>query len=64
MTQPSSFRDLLNSPRPILSDGAMGTMLNQKGVSFDVCFDQLNLTQPALVAEIHRAYIEAGSQII
>ena len=64
MTQPSSFRDLLNLSRPILSDGAMGTMLNQKGVSFDACFDQLNLTQPALVAEVHRAYIEAGSQII
>jgi homocysteine S-methyltransferase len=42
----------------------MGTMLNQKGVAFEVCFDQLNLTQPALVAEIHREYIEAGSQII
>ena len=33
-------------------------------VSFDQCFDELNLTNPALVAEIHREYIEAGSQII
>ncbi len=64
MSTKNSFFELLKSSRPILSDGAMGTMLNQKGVSFDVCFDQLNLTQPGLVAEIHHEYIEAGSQII
>jgi methionine synthase I (cobalamin-dependent)/5,10-methylenetetrahydrofolate reductase len=62
---PSKFLSLLeNSPLPILGDGAMGTMLNARGVAFDQCFDALNLTQPTLVAEIHRAYIEAGSQII
>lgn len=58
------FIELLNQPKPIVGDGAMGTMLHQRGVGFDVCFDQLNLTQPALVAEIHREYIEAGAQII
>ncbi len=42
----------------------MGTMLHARGISFDECFDALNLTKPALVAEIHREYIEAGSQII
>ncbi len=42
----------------------MGTVLHARGVKFDACFDALNLTQPALVAEIHREYIEAGSQII
>jgi methionine synthase I (cobalamin-dependent)/5,10-methylenetetrahydrofolate reductase len=65
MSMNKNFLEELNSsPRPILSDGAMGTMLNQKGISFDDCFDLLNLTQPALVAEIHHEYIEAGSQII
>lgn len=49
---------------PILGDGAMGTMLNSRGVGFNQCFDALNLTNPALVADIHRAYIEAGAQII
>jgi homocysteine S-methyltransferase len=39
-------------------------MLNAHGVGFNQCFDELNLTQPALVAEIHRAYIDAGAQII
>jgi methionine synthase / methylenetetrahydrofolate reductase(NADPH) len=42
----------------------MGTLLNARGVSFDECLDALNLSSPALVAEIHRAYIDAGSQII
>ena len=35
-----------------------------RGIDLDRCFDELNLTEPALVGEIHRAYIEAGSQII
>ena len=48
----------------LLADGAMGTMLNARGVSFEKCFDELNLTNPAVVAEVHREYIEAGSQII
>lgn len=50
--------------KPLLADGAMGTMLHARGVSFDTCFDALNLTNPALVGEIHRAYIEAGADII
>ncbi len=48
----------------ILADGAMGTMLHAHGVGFDKCFDELNLTQPSAVAEIHRAYIEAGAQLV
>lgn len=61
----AAFLELLSSsPLPILGDGAMGTMLNARGIGFEQCFDELNLTQPSLVAEIHRAYIEAGSQVI
>jgi homocysteine S-methyltransferase len=57
--------ELLNaSPKPILSDGAMGTVLNQHGVDFDRCFDCINMDSPATVAEIHREYIDAGSRII
>ncbi len=48
----------------ILADGAMGTMLHSHGVGFDKCFDELNLTNPGAVAEIHRAYIDAGAQLI
>jgi len=62
---PSRFLSWLEERRqPLLGDGAMGTLLNARGVGFDQCFDALNLTNPALVGEIHRAYIEAGAQII
>jgi methionine synthase / methylenetetrahydrofolate reductase(NADPH) len=50
--------------KPVLADGAMGTVLNARGVGYDQCFDLLNLTQPSLVGGIHQAYIAAGAQII
>src|SRR5687768_403859 len=48
----------------VLADGAMGTMLYAVGVSFDDCFDALNLTQPELVTGVHRAYLDAGADLI
>ncbi|HEY3313271.1 MAG TPA: bifunctional homocysteine S-methyltransferase/methylenetetrahydrofolate reductase [Anaerolineales bacterium] len=57
------FLQLLNTTT-LLADGAMGTMLNARGVGFEKCFDELNVSNPAVVAEIHREYIEAGAQII
>lgn len=60
-SKPSIFD---RSDLPILGDGAMGTQLNLRGIGFEQCFDVLNLENPALVAEIHREYIQAGSQII
>src|SRR5438067_3551091 len=42
----------------------MGTMLHARGVAFDRCFDELNLTQPETVTEIHRAYVDAGARMI
>ena len=64
MSEQNPFLSLLESGCPILSDGAMGTLLHARGVNFEECFDALNLSNPALVAEIHREYIEAGAQII
>ena len=58
------LEDLDSSPRPFIADGAMGTMLHERGEGFEHCFDLLNLTQPSLVAEIHHEYIDAGAQII
>ena len=58
-----NFLEILESST-LLIDGAMGTMLHARGVGFDRCFDELNLTKPAAVAEIHREYIEAGAQLI
>ena len=57
------FSHLLES-RIVVFDGAMGTMLYSKGISFDQCFDALNLTRPGLVRDIHDAYMAAGSQIL
>ena len=58
-----NFLELL-STQTILADGAMGTMLHGRGIGFDKCFDELNLTNPASVADIHREYIEAGAQLV
>jgi homocysteine S-methyltransferase len=48
----------------LLSDGAMGTMLYQKGIFVNRCFDELNLREPDLVKSVHGAYIKAGSNVI
>ncbi|PWH15020.1 MAG: bifunctional homocysteine S-methyltransferase/methylenetetrahydrofolate reductase [Anaerolineae bacterium] len=60
----TDFLSLLQSSTPLLADGAMGTLLHARGVEHTHCFDELNLTDPAKVAEIHRQYIAAGAQII
>ncbi len=60
----NKFLTLLQSPTPLLADGAMGTLLHAHGVEHTHCFDKLNLTDPAKVADVHRQYIEAGAQII
>lgn len=52
------------SRRPVLCDGAMGTLLYARGVTYEQCFDALNLTQPELIQSIHSEYIHAGAQII
>jgi homocysteine S-methyltransferase len=48
----------------LLADGAMGTLLHARGTQVNHCFDELNLAEPARVAEVHRAYIDAGAQMI
>src|SRR5918911_723619 len=60
----SAFGERLASGGPILFDGAMGTQLYQRGVPYERCFDELNLVQPDLVQEVHRAYIAAGAEVI
>jgi methionine synthase / methylenetetrahydrofolate reductase(NADPH) len=57
------FLDEMNR-RVLVCDGAMGTMLYAKGIFLNRCFDELNLTQPDLVAEVHQAYIRAGADVI
>ena len=50
--------------RVLVCDGAMGTMLYAKGIFLNRCFDELNLTQPDLVAEVHRDYVRAGADVV
>ncbi len=52
------------SRRVLVCDGAMGTMLYAKGIFLNRSFDELNLTQPDLVAEVHQAYVRAGADVI
>ncbi len=59
-----AFLNKLREGKPLVADGAMGTLLHDRGVGFESCFDELNLTNPALVASIHQEYIKAGAEII
>jgi len=49
---------------PVLSDGATGTLLYAKGIFINRCYDELNLSQPDLIRELHREYMQAGAEII
>lgn len=46
----------------LIADGAMGTLLYSYGT--DCCFEELNLSAPQQIQNIHEAYITAGSQLI
>jgi homocysteine S-methyltransferase len=60
---PENFLSRL-SRGPILCDGAMGTLLYAKGIFINRCYDELNLSQPNLIREIHREYFQAGAEIV
>lgn len=48
----------------ILCDGAMGTLLYSRGVTFEHSFDEFNLSHPQIVQRVHQDYIKAGAEII
>lgn len=50
--------------RPVLCDGAMGTLLYTRGITYEHCFDAVNLSQPDIISGVHLEYIHAGAQII
>lgn len=50
--------------RPMLCDGAMGTLLYARGIPYEQCFDELNLSRPELISGIHQEYINAGAEIV
>jgi homocysteine S-methyltransferase len=48
----------------VVADGGMGTMLYARGVFVNRCFDELNLSNPALVRSVHEDYIDAGADLV
>jgi 5-methyltetrahydrofolate--homocysteine methyltransferase len=50
--------------RPLVIDGAMGTQLMERGIRPEDCFDAVNIKQPEIVATVHKAYVDAGADII
>ncbi|MGP0073016.1 MAG: bifunctional homocysteine S-methyltransferase/methylenetetrahydrofolate reductase [Bryobacteraceae bacterium] len=63
MSRALEFRQRL-SERVLVADGAMATMLYSSGVFINRCFDELNLSSPDLVRQIHRDYADAGAEIL
>jgi methionine synthase I (cobalamin-dependent)/5,10-methylenetetrahydrofolate reductase len=63
LTKRASILDLV-ARGVVLGDGAMGTMLYNRGVFVNRCFDELNLSSPALVRQVHEEYVASGSQFI
>ena len=55
---------LLDPNKVVVFDGAMGTMLYSKGVFINQNYDELDLRAPDLIREVHRAYVEAGAEVI
>ncbi|NIN71045.1 MAG: bifunctional homocysteine S-methyltransferase/methylenetetrahydrofolate reductase [Gemmatimonadetes bacterium] len=58
------FRALIENGGAHLFDGAIGTELYQRGVFINVSYDEVNLKSPELVRQVHRAYREAGAEVL
>jgi homocysteine S-methyltransferase len=62
-TRAQEFREQLTK-RVLVADGAMGTMLYSRGVFINRCFDELCLSSPDMVRQIHQEYVKAGAEIL
>ncbi|HVG26794.1 MAG TPA: bifunctional homocysteine S-methyltransferase/methylenetetrahydrofolate reductase [Acidobacteriaceae bacterium] len=60
----STAVEKLFTGRPVLCDGAMGTMLYSCGVFINRCYDELNVTQPETVRSVHEQYLLAGAEVL
>lgn len=57
------FKELLQK-KYVLLDGAMGTMLQKSGLKLGAIPEEMNINEPEVIRKIHRAYVEAGSDVI
>lgn len=48
----------------VLMDGAMGSLIYERGVFIDKCYDELNLSRPDLIRSIHQDYVRSGARVI
>ena len=60
----SVFRRFLTEGTNVLFDGAVATVLYERGVFINRSFDEVNLANPELVAEVHREYLAAGAHVL
>jgi 5-methyltetrahydrofolate--homocysteine methyltransferase len=60
----TTWNELLAGDRPIMADGAMGTMLMANGLEFGDPPEVWNLEHPEIIRRVQRAYLEAGAQIL
>jgi methionine synthase I (cobalamin-dependent)/5,10-methylenetetrahydrofolate reductase len=56
------FRQAMTSL--LVFDGAMGSLLYERGVFVTQNFEQLNVTRPDIVRKVHDDYVDAGAQVI
>lgn len=59
----SNFLDAIKE-EALLGDGAVGTLLYEKGIFLNRCYDEINITDPEIVREVHTDYLRAGSRVI
>ncbi len=62
-TRAAEFREALRT-RILVTDGAMGTALYARGIFINRCYDELNLSLPALVRDVHQEYVKAGAEVL
>ena len=55
---------LLDPEQVVVFDGAMGTMLYNRGVFINQCYDELVLRSPDLVRAVHAEYVKAGAEVV
>lgn len=60
----ADFKSLLENNEFVLLDGAMGTLIQKSGAKYDHVPEELNMTEPDLIASFAKAYVGAGSQIV
>lgn len=59
-----SLMERIHNGERLISDGALGTMLFDRGLKFGACPEEMSLSKPHILQEIAMAYINAGADII